>query len=258
MLTVTAEFGTFVIRSHAAHQGTQPQTGEPVSIAASRVPSFKPAKALHDAVNEVQAEPVRCLPLAPPAPPCRTSRSRFPLAGLQNVCRREETGDFPIRHSCAPMRRHAWTLDLRAGSLYGRMQVLPCDSAARTCAGQILKTFPHRLRPPSSRVGLITHDSQSHCARDVRTGRWSSPASANDGQTGPEDLRTAAGLRFSRSAGCKPSYVSALRPVSEVVPCPAQHSAADCALPLDLPTEDRSKGRWAIAQQILSGPGGLA
>ena len=47
-----AGFGKFEIRSRAARTGRNPQTGEPVGIAASRAPSFKPAKALRDAVNE--------------------------------------------------------------------------------------------------------------------------------------------------------------------------------------------------------------
>ena len=46
-----AGFGKFAVRSRAARQGRNPQTGEPVAIAASRAPSFKAAKALRDAVN---------------------------------------------------------------------------------------------------------------------------------------------------------------------------------------------------------------
>ena len=46
-----AGFGKFAVRERAARQGRNPQTGEPVAIAASRAPSFKPAKALRDAVN---------------------------------------------------------------------------------------------------------------------------------------------------------------------------------------------------------------
>ena len=46
-----AGFGKFVMRSRAGRQGRNPQTGEPVAIAASRAPSFKAAKALRDAVN---------------------------------------------------------------------------------------------------------------------------------------------------------------------------------------------------------------
>ena len=46
-----AGFGQFVIRDRAARQGRNPQTGEPVAITASKVPSFKAAKALRDAVN---------------------------------------------------------------------------------------------------------------------------------------------------------------------------------------------------------------
>ena len=46
-----AGFGKFDVRSRAARTGRNPRTGEPVAIAASRTPSFKPAKALRDAVN---------------------------------------------------------------------------------------------------------------------------------------------------------------------------------------------------------------
>ena len=47
-----AAFGKFAVRSRAARTGRNPQTGDPVAIAASRAPSFKSAKALRDAVNE--------------------------------------------------------------------------------------------------------------------------------------------------------------------------------------------------------------
>ena len=46
-----AGFGNFVMRSRAGRQGRNPQSGEPLAIAASRAPSFKAAKALRDAVN---------------------------------------------------------------------------------------------------------------------------------------------------------------------------------------------------------------
>ena len=48
---IIAGFGKFDIRSRAARQGRNPQTGEPVAIPASKVPSFKAAKALRAAVN---------------------------------------------------------------------------------------------------------------------------------------------------------------------------------------------------------------
>ncbi len=44
-------FGTFVVRSRAARSGRNPQTGETIQIKASKVPAFKPGKALKDAVN---------------------------------------------------------------------------------------------------------------------------------------------------------------------------------------------------------------
>ncbi len=46
-----AGFGTFSIRARAARQGRNPQTGEPLTIAASKVPAFKAGKALRDAVR---------------------------------------------------------------------------------------------------------------------------------------------------------------------------------------------------------------
>ncbi len=44
-------FGTFTVRKRAARSGRNPRTGETIKIAASRVPGFKPGKALKDAVN---------------------------------------------------------------------------------------------------------------------------------------------------------------------------------------------------------------
>ena len=44
-------FGTFTVRSRAARTGRNPQTGASIEIKASKVPGFKPGKALKDAVN---------------------------------------------------------------------------------------------------------------------------------------------------------------------------------------------------------------
>lgn len=44
-------FGTFSVANRAARTGRNPQTGEPITIKASRVPRFKPGKTLKDAVN---------------------------------------------------------------------------------------------------------------------------------------------------------------------------------------------------------------
>ena len=43
--------GTFEVREHAARQGRNPATGETMTFAAKKVPAFKPAKALKDAVE---------------------------------------------------------------------------------------------------------------------------------------------------------------------------------------------------------------
>lgn len=43
--------GTFQVKEHAARTGHNPRTGETVEIAAKKVPAFKPAKALKDAIE---------------------------------------------------------------------------------------------------------------------------------------------------------------------------------------------------------------
>lgn len=48
---VLVGFGTFSVKERAARTGRNPQTGEPIEIAAAKVPSFKAGKALKDAVN---------------------------------------------------------------------------------------------------------------------------------------------------------------------------------------------------------------
>ena len=42
--------GTFEVRERAARTGHNPRTGETVEIAAKRIPAFKAAKALKDAI----------------------------------------------------------------------------------------------------------------------------------------------------------------------------------------------------------------
>ena len=44
-------FGTFEVSERAAREGRNPQTGETMTIAASRSPKFKAGKALKDAIN---------------------------------------------------------------------------------------------------------------------------------------------------------------------------------------------------------------
>lgn len=44
-------FGNFEVRDRAARKGRNPQTGEEIEIGASKVPAFKPGKALKDAVK---------------------------------------------------------------------------------------------------------------------------------------------------------------------------------------------------------------
>ena len=44
-------FGTFTAKKRAAREGRNPQTGETMTIAASKAPKFKAGKALKDMVN---------------------------------------------------------------------------------------------------------------------------------------------------------------------------------------------------------------
>ena len=45
-------FGTFDVKDRPERTGKNPRTGEPVAIAATRVPTFKAGKGLKDAVAE--------------------------------------------------------------------------------------------------------------------------------------------------------------------------------------------------------------
>lgn len=45
-------FGTFEVRSRAARTGRNPQTGKEIKIAATKVPAFKPGKALKESVEK--------------------------------------------------------------------------------------------------------------------------------------------------------------------------------------------------------------
>jgi DNA-binding protein HU-beta len=44
-------FGTFEVKHRAERTGRNPQTGQEITIAATKVPSFKPGKGLKDVVN---------------------------------------------------------------------------------------------------------------------------------------------------------------------------------------------------------------
>ncbi len=44
-------FGTYTVTKRSASEGRNPRTGEPIKIPASKLPKFKPGKALRDALN---------------------------------------------------------------------------------------------------------------------------------------------------------------------------------------------------------------
>ena len=44
-------FGNFEVRERSARKGRNPQTGEEIDIPASKVPAFKPGKALKEVIN---------------------------------------------------------------------------------------------------------------------------------------------------------------------------------------------------------------
>ena len=45
-------FGNFEVSERPAREGRNPRTGEPMTIAASKTPKFKPGKALKDEINK--------------------------------------------------------------------------------------------------------------------------------------------------------------------------------------------------------------
>ena len=45
-------FGSFEVKDRAARTGRNPKTKEPIEIPASKLPMFKPSKALKDAVSK--------------------------------------------------------------------------------------------------------------------------------------------------------------------------------------------------------------
>ena len=49
-------FGTFFINERAAREGRNPQSGEVIHIAASKVPAFRSSKVLKDAIKKAVAE----------------------------------------------------------------------------------------------------------------------------------------------------------------------------------------------------------
>jgi DNA-binding protein HU-beta len=44
-------FGTFAVKERPARAGRNPKTGESITIAAAKVPAFKPGKGLKDELN---------------------------------------------------------------------------------------------------------------------------------------------------------------------------------------------------------------
>ncbi len=44
-------FGNFEVRERSARKGRNPQTGEEIEISASKIPSFKPGKALKEGIK---------------------------------------------------------------------------------------------------------------------------------------------------------------------------------------------------------------
>ncbi|WP_019122462.1 HU family DNA-binding protein [Brevibacillus massiliensis] len=44
-------FGNFEVRERAARKGRNPQTGEEIEIASSKIPAFKPGKQLKDLIK---------------------------------------------------------------------------------------------------------------------------------------------------------------------------------------------------------------
>jgi len=50
-------FGTFEVRQREARMGRNPRTGEPIQIAASKSPAFRPGRQLRSALGMPEGEP---------------------------------------------------------------------------------------------------------------------------------------------------------------------------------------------------------
>lgn len=64
-------FGNFVLRDKHARQGRNPQTGDPITISARRVLTFKPSQLLKQLLNE-DAPPLGSAPGTPLSTPLST------------------------------------------------------------------------------------------------------------------------------------------------------------------------------------------
>jgi len=49
-------YGTYEVKDRPERKGRNPQTGEEITIAASKIPTFKPSKSLKDKVNNKEAK----------------------------------------------------------------------------------------------------------------------------------------------------------------------------------------------------------
>lgn len=59
-----AGFGAFKVSDRAARTARNPQTGEPIKVAARTVARFQPAKALKDAVDSAKGSKAKAKPAA--------------------------------------------------------------------------------------------------------------------------------------------------------------------------------------------------
>ena len=176
-----AGFGKFVVRDRAARRGRNPRTGEPVAVPASKVPSFKPAKALRDAVNK-QRDWAGSFILAIRFRNAAAARAYLRDADLQNLvsgitsapnvlsvasnCTEVHPHSAGYRTLVAGRSRgnifnsvecadlcavHARTSDSSgpATPYYGETRIGSGDRSARERPSQVFKGLPRRLRPSS-------------------------------------------------------------------------------------------------------------
>ena len=207
-LVAIAGFGMLAVPGRAARQRRNPRTAEPVAVPASKVQSFRLAKALRDAVNEdhdgarqharhasrqrgrrtcVRSKRISARPRFWHHVGARRPVRRGPstLGWLPNVWGREEThGVSSILQTCehvyrpradigCPRCRHS----LPQASKWKEMKIGSDGSRTRTCASHVPQPFPRRLRPAS----FTSHATVSTIHREVigvayRPARRSRPA----------------------------------------------------------------------------------
>ena len=141
-----AGFGKFAVRNRSAHQGRNLRTGQPVAVPASKVQSFKPAKALRYAVSDQHnGAGGHMLPI------------RFDNAATARTCRRNADLQTSLLASCRRQMPEQWwaALFAAAAPAIPAIVVLP-PKVSKVIARRIESMLLHKAPDPNrSQTPLI-------------------------------------------------------------------------------------------------------